>query len=319
MAGTPTQVEQAAARSEELMKSLNEEQTDEVNAAAEADEHSVDDNVDLDSSSDENDEQLSTEADDNDEQQALEDEVDWHHKYAVLQGKYNKEIPALQQQVRTLMQKLEEVKETPPKAAPQAQPPINPQDFEEYGEEIVRMANVIKELTDKNAGLEEQLSNVSNTQQRLTENQVNSNINAFYAELLSLCPSWEKINVDPNFITWLASAGDQFGSKTRQDYLNEATGAADAVATAKIFNLFKETAYSKKAAPKSTLEEQAAPKTSSASESGKTGSEPIIWKTEDIKKFYSDMKKGVYRHNPEKAKALEQDLFRAQTEGRISR
>lgn len=322
----PKQVEEAARRSEELAKQLaGTEKTEEViveeEEELEAGEHSETEETELEAA-EENDEQLSTEEAEEEDDDFKPQEIDWQHKYAVLQGKYNKEIPQLQNQVKYLMGELEKSKETKEDApAPQIAPTINPKDYEEYGEEFVKLANIINNLTSENESLKGQLTSVSNTQTNIQENQQQSSVKAFYAELNRLCPAWEKINVDPNFLSWLAQSADQFGQKTRQDYLDDATQQGDAVGVATIFNSFKDKYYSsKRPVNKPTLEEQAPPKTQSAEvRTGKTNKQAKVWTGDDIKKFYSDKAMGKYKHNPDVAKKLEADLFKAQQEGRIVR
>jgi NADPH-dependent glutamate synthase beta subunit-like oxidoreductase len=46
-------------------------------------------------------------------------------------------------------------------------------------------------------------------------------------------------------------------------------------------------------------------------------SQPKVWNDVDIRKFYSDLRRGVYRGREAEADAIDADIIRANAEGRV--
>jgi hypothetical protein len=177
---------------------------------------------------------------------------DWEHKFKVLQGKYNAEIPQLRDQVTKanatianlnslIVQLNEESKrpEQPEDGKPSTQLPsdaaiqgLNPSDFEGYGEEMVAMVN----LVNQQAGIIQNLkSRIDNTETRVSK----SEDQGFFSDLAKAVPDWEKVDADPGWLEWLAGVDPMSGIQ-RQVLLNDAREKFDAERTVRIFNSFKQ-------------------------------------------------------------------------------
>jgi len=326
MGKLPKAVEEAKRKSEELVNEQKEHldafETEQAELPIEDTDgnpiEDVEETLEAAELSTEEEPEVETETEDEPEPEPAEPEIDWQHKYAVLQGKYNAEMPKLQKQVSNLASELDKRKTVAPAVEAEITPSINPKDYEEYGDEFVKLANIIQEQANQLANNNNRIESLSNTQEDIKEQQVSSDVGLFYAKLTELCPSWEKINVDPGFLTWLASAGDSFSGKTKQEHLDDATLSGNAVLVGNIFNTFKKESYKPagKNRPAPTLDEQVTPKTTTqAPPSAKAKKQ---WTSAGIKQFYSDKANGKYQHDPKLAKTLENDLFLAQREGRIS-
>ena len=139
----------------------------------------------------------------------------------------------------------------------------------------------------------------------LGNNTAQSSEKLFYTTLANLEPEWETINTDPRFIKWLGVT-EPYTGLTRKQALDNAASTLDAQRAAFFFTSFKESV--KKPTP------QISPNTSTATN---TPSAEKTFSTSEVNKFYSDVTKGKYKHDLEAMKQKENDITRAQMEGRI--
>lgn len=246
-------------------------------------------------------------------------EAYWEHRFNVINGKYAKEVPALQEKVRTLTQDLEsanrqitELKEASTQSGnPGGLSDEQMADFkEQFGEDFVsfveRMISSSTSKPDNSAEVNELKRRVESFEVRDAEKAQAS----FVTALNELVPDWETVNVDPKFHAFLAQYDPQTG-KQRQQTLTEKHQALDADGVADLFNAFKkqQPQPQQQRIPEDQLDPPVSRSTTAPE--GKR-----IWTGQEIKQFYTD-KAGGKKYSADEAKRLEADIFAAQREGRV--
>ena len=266
-------------------------------------------------------------------------EEDWRQRYLTLQGMFNAEVPRLNHQIKELTAQVHArpaVPSEPAKPALHTAPPpqlVTDKDVETFGSDLVdlikrqsadivsaeraRMGEITARLESENADLKKQLGGVVE-RQGATTRQV------YMSEVFQLVPDVDAINVDANFISWLAQV-DPLSGLTRQSYLNNAWEQFDAHRTANLFNAYK-AANGSAGAPSAPhadtaheeLRRQVAPDTRKGADapSGE-GESTRIWRKADIERFYTDVTKGFYASKPAELKRLETEIDLAVATGRV--
>jgi prefoldin subunit 5 len=244
--------------------------------------------------------------------------VDYEQKFRTLQGKYNAEVPRLHDQVRQLsadVRKLTEEKEAAQEAretVSAAADELNKEVYAEYGEEFEKMAETINLLktqltavTKENASLKDSVGDLEVSSSQAVQDR-------FYSDIAAVVPNWKEINADPKFLDWLTTI-DPMTELSYQDYLNH---AADNLDSAKAINIFKQYNEStiQPQMQQERVERQVQPVTTPVTMEGPTEQKPRYTR-QDIRTFYKNVATGVYTET-QKA-AIEQDIFLAQSEGRI--
>ena len=247
-------------------------------------------------------------------------EAYWEHRFNVINGKYAKEVPALQEQVRTLTKQLDEANRQIAELKSAESSTHNPGGLtdeqlaefkDQFGEDFVsfvqRMISSSAAKPDNSAEVNELKRKVEQFETEKTQATAAS----FWAALTELVPDWKVVNNDPKFHAFLAQYDPQTGVQ-RQQVLTTAQQALDADGVAAVFNAYKKQQPQE---PKSRIpDDQVDPPTSrstSAPEGGK------IWTGAEISAFYKDKAAGKYRAKPKEAERLEADIFAAQREGRV--
>jgi len=229
--------------------------------------------------------------------------VDWEHKFRVLQGKYDAEVPRLNQELREIKDRLNQADQQRQQQAEQNLRPNFDELRDVESDEVVNAFQKQQEIIDKQNQI---ISDLRNRVDALGDNTAQSSERLFYSTLAQIVPDWATVNQDSRFLAWLGDI-DPYTGVTRQQLLANAASNLDAQRAAFFFTSWKETV--KKKSP------QVSPKTQGSSDM------PVQSKTytaAEIKKFYDDITKGKYRHNPEERKAREDEYNRAQREGRIT-
>lgn len=262
-------------------------------------------------------------------------EETWQKRYQTLQGMFNAEVPRLNSQVKELTErlaqataKLEAVAKAPAEPAKPASPLVTEKDVEAFGSDMIdlikrqsaevfqqekrEMQAELAKLQGENAELKSQLGGV-------TEKQVVTDRRSYYSELAKLVPDYEAVNVDPDFLNWLAET-DHLSGMTRQTFLNAAFESFDTARTATLFNAWKEAAgrtQQPKQAVKQELSRQVAPGTSKSS----AGQAPVaaerVWTAAEIQQYYTDVAKGAYRGKADEAARIESEIDAAVAAGRV--
>ena len=279
------------------------------------------------------------------------EEDSFEHKFSVLKGKYDKEVPRLHRQLRDsendkkrmadrlsqLEAEVRRLNEVPPKAP---EPPLSQQEIDEFGPDLI---DIIRRVAKAETGvvLDEQLKPVKESLKQKNETVAKDDTDVsesdrrqMLTDLADAIPDWEKQNEDPKFLDWL-DLEDPYTGKARTELLADAYMKADAPRLIAIFKGFqKENAVvtpddepsdetpaeeEKSEQPLEDLVAPGTPKTGSAGAQNESGKR--IWTQKDITEFYAYknefIKKTPEKELPEKVILLEKDLFNAQAEGRI--
>ncbi|GEK46549.1 hypothetical protein HPA02_08320 [Bisbaumannia pacifica] len=246
------------------------------------------------------------------------DALYWKHRFQVIQGKYNREIPALRQENDELKQqaadkdrRIAELEQQAPTADGSGLSDEQIAQFRTtFGEDLVDF--VERMVTQRAPAPQADTGNTRELQERLErlESEKQEDAQArFWVNLEQAVPTFREVNADPKFHQFLAQFDPQTG-KQRQQTLSEAQQALDAKGVADIFRAYLNQAAP---APRPTVpEEQVEPRTTRATEApqGKK-----LWTRADINQFYRDKTAG--RYGAEEAERLEADIFAAQREGRV--
>lgn len=262
-------------------------------------------------------------------------------KYRTLQGMHNadaarfrSELAAANSAYHDLEQRLAEIERA-------AQKPVEPvkyvtaEDEEEYGETLEMVRRAAKEEAEKIfrksedaylariAQLENEIGRVNSTVvpvvQDLSRSQLEQAKADFWTAINTQVPNWQSINNDQAFKDWLLSE-DPITGATRQQFLSQAQSELNASRVIKFFKEWERTAAGGPTPaprnPQDELQQYVAPGTSrTATPADKTKKQ---WTREEISKFYQDSMMGKYANRPEEKKRIEQDIFAAQAEGRVS-
>ncbi len=264
---------------------------------------------------------------------------DWKAKYHVLQGKYNAEIPRYAAESRTLRDRLEvveqanatlqgQVAELTAKAAavPPAPDPGLDKLRSEYGDDVV---GTIERLTEQKVAerlkpLQEKVEESEAERQKRQADESRAQQGAAFADAIAdLVPDWETIDKLPEFHAFLAEPGAD--GRSRQESLMDAANRYDAAGAARIFAQFKRTeAFTatqsgvKPPANTDTLARQVTPEPTGRDRTpGDTRAK--LWSRVEVRQVFQDIALGKYRSDPEKAKALEQEIETAMREGRVGK
>lgn len=260
---------------------------------------------------------------------------DWKHKFNSEHGRRQRlevQLAQSNDRIALLEASLEELKSRPMQVPPAAPTKlITEQEESEFGAEMLDvMGRRAKEIVSP------ELAELRNTVARLTqqlEGTTTANARTAKATMLatmdSAMPDWRQINVSDEFKSWLALPDKYFGA-SRQSALTRAYEQND---TERVLNFFRgfvsELAAGAPATPSTvdatpakpparpSLEDLAAPGRARTSAQPDAPAEKQIITTADIDAFYAAVRRGDYRGREAEKEAHEQELFRAQREGRV--
>lgn len=228
----------------------------------------------------------------------------WKRRYDSLRGKYDAEVPQLHSQLRAqgeqlqaIAQQLQEVKAKTP--TEQEKPLVTTEDETAFGPDLVDLIRRVSRtefaagieklmpvLTSKIDTVEKSVSTVSARQQADAEGK-------FWARLNKLVPDWQEMNVDQQFLSWLASINPVV-NVPYQSILVAAQQALNADQVAAVFDEFKRIHGGKKPTPPTTdqasqtdqeLESLVSPSTSRSNTPAPQG-DKRIWSGKDYAAAY---------------------------------
>ncbi|MGP8291757.1 hypothetical protein ACT3OH_15945 [Vreelandella zhanjiangensis] len=249
-----------------------------------------------------------------------QDALYWQHRFQVLQGKYNGELPALRQENEQLKQQIAEkdrrIQEQEQKAPTTDNSGITDEQLahfkQEYGEDLVtfieRMAQPKSAIAD--AG------NTQELQQRLDRLEADKQEDAeahFWMNLEQAVPNYRQINSEAAFLQFLNQFDPQTG-KQYQQALSDAQQSLDAKGVADVFKLYLNQAAQNQPQKRAVPDEQVEPRTTKAAPTPQAQGGKL-WTGAEISQFYRDKTAG--RYAADEAQRLEADIFAAQREGRV--
>jgi hypothetical protein len=278
------------------------------------------------------------------EQERVESSADadkWRHKYDVLRGKWDKEIPRMNDEIRYLREELAKSRESvgvlmgrvnemqagqrqaqEPQPSRQAQEPDTVRKFRDEYQDIA--GPIDQMIESKLSVLKAQNPDNDETTARrvnMTAAQVAElNRKLFIRDMNELCPEWQKINTDPKFIQWLTNI-DPLTGQPYQSMLTQASNANDAVRVSNFFNAWKaETGaqgVTQQTQPRQKpLESKVEPSRRGGGPATERGGKKTYTRQE-IQQFYRDVQRGAYRGRDEDFMRIDRDIVAAQSEGRI--
>jgi hypothetical protein len=238
-------------------------------------------------------------------------EDSWEHRFKVLQGKYNSEVPRFASENKDLKSRLQILEEQidEMKNAKTPELLVKPEEIEQYGEGLIDVARRVarEELASKDNVIAKLQSEI-NSIKSVTTNVVSDN---FFKSLTEFVPDWEALNANDNFLKWLDEV-DELTGETRQSLLSKAENQRDPVRAAKFFNMYKKTSQSWAANSQTSLEQQIVPPVNQPSSSPPAKK---IWTRGEISEFYDRVRRGSI--SDADAIAIEADISSATIEGRI--
>jgi len=258
---------------------------------------------------------------------ADDDAAKWSHKYAVLKGKYDAEVPRLHAELKALREEIKKVSEAmkpaaePAKTAEQAIMDLQ----EEYGEDFVRAVDSrVGAMVD--AKIEARVKPTEDSVKNLSADKAKSREDAFYDALDKAVPDWLTTNGDPTanipadprwteFLTQI----EPISGATYQQLLDHHYENMDAKRVAMIFKVFKGNLEPKKkdnAPVKNPLEDFIHPDDTAGDAKTADGNQTIISKA-TIDQFYRDVQAGKYRGRDGEKRKLELEYDRAVAAGKV--
>jgi hypothetical protein len=277
--------------------------------------------------------------------------TDWEHKFKVLQGKYNAEVPRLQKQLQQsqgdnqemrqrmlnlegMVASMKMLNEAPPEPEKPKGPTISDEEREQFGDDLIDLIQrvslnaTLPEIESHLKPLEGRVKQVDEKVATSQKTMAESKRQQVFDRLAAAVPDWETQNEDENFLNWL-DQDEGLTGRPRAYFLTEAMKVNDADTVIKYFTSFQsenaaatpaEPAPEKKPEPQVKLDELTAPGTpqtgtaSAPNESGKR-----VWTRADIAQFYADRNEFVKKGKPipKEMQKLEKDIFAAQAEGRV--
>lgn len=260
---------------------------------------------------------------------ADENSPTYRHRFEVLQGKYNAEIPRLTQQLRELEERVNEAPPDKPQQQPEYEEAYNDL-VDEHGpstaKNLITIAQAIaqqivgKKEAELEARLQEKLRPFDEKVEQLTKGQQASAEQRFFESLDVLCPDWKEINgwrpagitQDPKFTKFLSKTvpGSEF---TYNDLLINHYQKGNAPKVKEIFDIFKAGNETK---PQKGIEQYVDP-----SKTGKgtapPANQPKTYTQAQVDAFFDSRIKGTFRGTREEAQALENEYTKAIYEGRV--
>lgn len=247
------------------------------------------------------------------------DSETWKQRYQTLNGKYNAEIPRLQDQVSRLLEQLEAAQTKAQEATQQAST-TQTKDLttaleelrEEYGD---RMFDAIRAIA--RAESEEVAKPVREVAESTTK-QVNQI--SFYSGLDQSAPGWRQLNEDTAFNAWLRTPDPVTGIDYHTVLMSHFE-RGDVAKTAAVFNYY---AQSKSAAQKqkpdrtAELEQLVTPKkTGGGTASVVDAHNGDVLTMADYQKLHNDYVSGTFKGKEAEYQALKAKFKRAAQEGRL--
>ena len=262
----------------------------------------------------------------------------WEQKYKVLKGKYDKEIPRLNQQVRemtaqitTLQNQLQhtqqQVSEASTQASSETPKTVDPSAYEDYGDEIKMLAEKLNTALDDNERLKSELGSIKEYQQSDRQERQATAQERFFTTLDDRLPNWREVNEDSDFHSWLAEVHPYTG-QARQAHLTDAEKNLDVGRVVSIFQDFLDqsgrTAPQGKGdnVPAPEPEPQEKPKPKNVQPSKRKADAPPqdnkkTYTRAEIEKHYAERTQGKWGSRLDEWERIAKDMKRAVANGEV--
>ena len=246
------------------------------------------------------------------------DALYWEQRFNVLQGKYNTEVPALQQENRTLKAQIDTLNQQLANSSAQSgkaaeladtlDANLSDEEMDLVGPELV---SVIKKLISGNQSTvnPSELETLKGKVERFERNEQEHTQATFWATVNSRFPNWKELQDTKEGLAYLSGIDQQTGH-IRNDLLQAAAGQFDAATVVRMFQEIEALTKGKREIPANKQQPVTSRNSSQA-----PGEQKHIWSRAEITQFYTDKTQGRYK--PDEAAQLEADIFAAQAEGRV--
>ena len=241
--------------------------------------------------------------------------VDYEQRYKVLQGKYNAEIPQLRQQINSLKNQLDAIKQIGGEDEPKAQNVQQAMENlkQEWGNDFVSHISSI---------VQSEVAKVNSRVETIETNHAKSSNEQKFQSLANiLAPmniDFYALENDPDFATWLHQI-DEMSGQPRQELLMAAFNAGELQRASLFYKQFSaqnsstELGQLDTKANKNPLEEHVQIKTRASADEP---AQEEVWTEASIKKFYEDCVAG--RLTQEEMEMYERQIFNATKGGRVA-
>ncbi len=268
----------------------------------------------------------------------------WKQRFEVIQGKYNSEIKGMQENVNLLnslknqvrqltgqltesqnligqLQKQLTEKREP---APDTTDPLSVLTAEERehldaegitGKSLEILAKMVR--ASGGQGQNQNLEEINRKLEEDREARQRDAVRTFWTELERLVPDWRDVNQSEAFIAWL-DAQIPYTNQTRGQRLTAAQNSLDHQTCAQFFLDFKKEQPTMK--PVIDPNKQIEPDTSVTHGDDPTKDRPKgkQYTISEVQQFYKDCSLGKYADREAERKAMDEDIIRANQEGRIT-
>jgi len=269
---------------------------------------------------------------------------DFEHKYNVLRGKYDKEVPQLHAQLRDMQSRQAQLESliaqmNRPSESQQSQPDapasnnsfskLTAEEVEEYGEDLIDVIRraAVEAVGSQIARLEQQLNTVNQQVGGVTQVVSETKRDKVFAKLDSQVENWRDLNRSPEFLEWLKET-DPYSGNQRGVMLRKAFDSGEADRVIAFFKGFlnEHAAVSSsqpegsrtQGKPKVDANKLVTPGKSRANKASAGAQEDKRYYTEqEINEFYKAVSRGDFRKKPEEKDKTERAIFRALNEGRV--
>lgn len=265
---------------------------------------------------------------------------DFEHKYKVLQGKYNAEVPILQNANNALTGRVTEMEQQLNQMiAAQATPsePVEPgshvtaEEIEDYGSDMIDVVKraareefepLLAQLQQENGQLRGLLGSV---QESTVRNDRQTMLDTLDGEVAN----WRELNAQPEFLGWLENV-DPYSGHKKLDLLRQAFEGNNVSRVKAFFKgyLNENAAFSTRQEPSTAgqephvnLDTLVAPGRASDGNDTRAqeGNATVrAFTQQEIGSFYNDVNRGVYRNNPDEKNRIEAEIFEAQSANQIT-
>lgn len=247
-----------------------------------------------------------------------DDQVDWEKRFKGMKKSHDETVSELRNQNEALEAKVADLEALIEKASQDAtatrEVEFTPEEVEEYGEDFLKLVKRVAESTAgprQNDDVAQELKSLKDQFKGIVEKQVKTEEERFFETLDTLVPDWEQINEMQEFKDWLADEMPMTG-RERQHFLVAAQQRFDAKTVASFFDSWKGEVGMQSYYPDNYT-------TSEDEVSLQGGQDQTIFTGAEIEQFYDDKRRGKYKGREDEARRLEERIFLAQKQGRVSR
>lgn len=242
--------------------------------------------------------------------------ADYKHRYSVLKGKYNKEVPRLTQKISELQSKVSnmeiELSNTANSSSVIDDSELVKALRNDFGSDVVDEVLSNIEPKEVKSDIDDGLAARVETAEKAA---ADTKFEMAQMALDRILPGWREQNNDPLFHDWLGGL-DEFSGVVRQELLETSFNNSDYERVKRIFDRYK--SDSAQSAPPLSPETKPRQQRIIPETSGEEAASDVrTYSKSDIDSFYADVRKGKYRGKESDGEAIERDIFKAQKEGRV--